>query len=53
MNLAGGIASSVLNVAGNAASSTMNSIGGIMKRMTTAKGNTPTPVESYVAMVTK
>jgi hypothetical protein len=26
---------------------------GLMKRMTTPSGNTPTPVESYIGMVTK
>ena len=53
MSLVGQVASSVAKVSTSAASGVIGTLGNLVNRMTTSPGNKPTPVESYVAMVTK
>lgn len=52
MGIVGKVAQSVLNVQSQSGSSIGN-FGKLVQRMTTSNRDAPTPVESYVAMVTK
>lgn len=53
MKLVGDVATSVTKVSTGAAGAVVDELGSLVNRMTQSPGNKPTPVESYVAMVTK
>lgn len=53
IGLVGKVATSVTRISTGAAGSVVSGLGGLVNRMVQSPGNKPTPVESYVAMVTK
>ena len=53
LGLVGKVAGSVVEAASGVAGSTLGEFGSLVNRMVNVKGNKPTPMESYVGMVTK
>lgn len=54
MNLVGDVATSVIRLSkGTSSAETVSTVAGIVKSMTQAAGNKPTPTEMYTSMVTK
>lgn len=53
IGLVGDVASSVTKAAGGVAGAAVGELGSLVNRMTSSSGNKPTPIESYVGMVTK
>lgn len=53
IGLVGDVASSVVKASGGVAGAAIGTLGQLVDRMTTSSGNKPTPVETYVGMVTK
>lgn len=47
------VATSVARTAATTTGQALGEFGGLVERMTSSYGNKPTPVESYVGMVTK
>ena len=49
----GSVSSGIVKTTGEYASSAVGGLGKLVNRMTTSMTNKPTPVESYVGMITK
>lgn len=53
IGLVGDVATSVVKASGGVAGQAIGELGRLVDRMTTSSGSKPTPVETYVGMVTK